>query len=147
MTDLKHGLTNSEIGNYLKHEKSFLGCFSSDNIPNILEFPCTLIVNSEKSNHPGHHWLAIYLRKDYSLYFDSFGLPVLEEDIFNFLKKYYKKIIYSKQCIQDINSVSCGLFCISFIKHVHSKQSFISFLNNFSLNHLKSNDSKVINLV
>ena len=147
MSILKYGLSSKEICNYLKYENMFLGCFSSNQLPDITSYPCSIIVNTEKSNHPGGHWVALLLQKDCSFYFDSFGLPVLEEDIFNYLERCYKKITYNLQCIQDIESVSCGLYCISFVKHVHSIKTFTSFIKNFSLDHLKSNDLKVLHLL
>ena len=147
MKILKRGLTNIEICNHLKYEKTFLGCFPSNKTPTILKYPCSIILNTEKSGESGEHWIGLYLEKYHSFYFDSFGLPVLEDDIFNFLKKKYKKVIYNKHCIQDISSVSCGLYCISFVKHVNSEKSFKKFLKHFSINDLKQNDMKVLNLI
>lgn len=146
---LKRGLTAYEINEFLIGETNFIGCFPSDKIPKITKYPCSLIINSEKSTHPGSHWLSVFLDEEFSLYFDSFGLPVLENDIFYFLKENScsKNVIFNKLCIQDIESVSCGLFCISFIKHVHSIKSFDTFLCTFSTHYLKSNDSKVLKLL
>ena len=147
MQVLKQGLSTIQINKHLKNVHGYLGCFPSNKIPSLPTTPCTIIINTAKSGHPGDHWVALHLRHDVSFYFDSFGFPVIEDDIFNFLKKYYKKIIYNQICIQDVKSVSCGLFCIAFIKNVYSVKSYSSFVNSFNLNNLKENDYKVLKFI
>ena len=43
----------------------------------------------------------------YSMYFDSFGLGVVECEILKYLKYYYKSCILSNTCIQDITGTKC----------------------------------------
>ena len=91
MEVLKQGLSNIQIKNYLENDTGFIGCFPSNKIPEINSIPCTLIINTAQSGHPGDHWVALHLKADVAFYFDSFGFPIIEDDIFKFLKKYYKK--------------------------------------------------------
>ena len=145
---LKRGLSTKEINDYLKDDPFFIGCFPSNRLPEISKYPCSLIVNSEKAGHKGLHWYSLFLLKDKCIFFDSFGFPCLEPDILKYLmRQSYKTVSYNKICIQDIMSVSCGLFCISFVKHVHSSESFGKFILNFSTVDLKQNDSIVIDLL
>ena len=44
------------------------------------------IVNAERSNKAGEHWIAVIFNNNGNvLYFDSYGLPLLETEIINFL--------------------------------------------------------------
>jgi hypothetical protein len=71
-------------------------------------------------------------RKKY-FYFDSFGFPASSE-----IEDQIGEYIYSTNQIQDINSSSCGYFCIAFMmwmqehKHKNKEICFNSFLDVFS---------------
>ena len=40
----------------------FLGCFAADQIPTgISKYPASLIINLDKKNKPGTHWVAAYI--------------------------------------------------------------------------------------
>ena len=137
-----------EIENYLKDQKGFLGCFASDDLPSFpKKLPASLIINTHKKNQPGEHWLAIVLTKHKCFYFDSFGVPIMEETIVSYLQQKYKKVTVNNECIQHFTSASCGLFCIAFIKNVNSKSSFERFISKFNLFNLLTNDKIVLNLI
>ena len=138
------GLTTNQITHSLKNDKTFVGCFPSNKIPAVHIFPSSMIVNTDKDGQPGSHWVAVYLDENICLYFDSFGLPVLENDIVNFLKPYYQKVIYNSVQLQDMTSATCGHFCINFIHHVNSIKSYASFIQSFSHTNLIENDEKVL---
>ena len=135
-----------EIENYLKDQKGFLGCFASDDLPSFpKKLPASLIINTHKKNQPGEHWLAIVLTKHKCFYFDSFGVPIMEETIVSYLQQKYQKVTINNECIQHFNSTSCGLFCVAFIKHVKSKPSFETFISKFNLFDLLQNDNIILN--
>ena len=136
---------STEIEHNLKHDKYFMGCFASDLLPSFPNsFPKTLIINTKPSNMKGEHWVALVLKKKKCFYFDSFGVPILNDDILQFLQDYYK-VTYSDVCIQSVNSEKCGKFCIAFVKAVRSKQSYSEFLSNFNFIDLASNDLLIEN--
>merc|ERR1712198_619669 len=58
---------------------------------------------------------------------------------FDFLKPYHK-VSYSDVCIQNTDSLSCGKFCIAFIKNVKNKVSYEHVLSIFHQVHLSKND-------
>lgn len=147
MFNLNRGLTTQDIINALKNERSFGGCYPSNKIPIFYHFPCTIVVNTQSDDKPGQHWVAVHMTKFTSFYFDSFGLPALEPDILKYLKHRSRTVVYNSTCIQHMYSISCGLFCIAFVKHVKSKKSFISFINQFSMSNLSKNDRLVLKLI
>ena len=136
-------LSTLQINNYLKHNPEFIGCYPSDLIPKNKSRPCSIIINTDNSKSSGEHWVALYLTHESVFYFDSFGLPILEMDLINYLKPYYDYVIYSKKCIQDITSTACGIYTIAFVENVKNRTTFIKFLNRFNSDKLKSNDEIV----
>ena len=140
--------TSTAIENYLKEQKGFLGCFAYNDLPPLPKLlPASMLINTHKKNQPGEHWLGLVLTKHKCFYFDSFGVPIMEERIISYLQPKYKKVIINNECIQHFTSASCGLFCIAFIKNVKSKPSFESFISKFNLFDILKNDDIVLNLM
>lgn len=133
-----------QIEHFLSGNPYFLGCFPKNKLPPMpTSFPKTIIVNTQDSNQPGEHWLALVLMKNKCFYFDSFGLGVIEYEIKEYLKCKYNNVTYSDKCIQHITSNKCGEFCILFVKFVKNKKSYINFLSYFDVYNLKMNDDIV----
>ena len=132
---------SSEIENILQTSRNFIGCFPMDDLPIFPKrMPASLIVNTDISSRTGDHWLALVLEEDECFYFDSFGLPILDETLINYLKPYYNKVTYSDVCIQHVGSNKCGEFCILFIKYVDSKSTYEKFLSVFNHINIEKND-------
>ena len=137
---------SNEIESLLEDNKNFMGCYASDQLPTVpLTFPKSLIINTATFETGGEHWVAIILHKNKCFYFDSFGLPIINENILQFLSN-YKKVTYSDVCIQNTFSNYCGKFCIAFIRYVHSKHSYNQFIDQFDFVKLYKNDLIVENI-
>ena len=146
---LKHfnAMNSNEIEAILRRNKQFLGCFAWDQLPQFpSSLPKSIIINTGKSDSSGEHWVAIVLQKNKCFYFDSFGLPIINDYILDFLDGDYNKVTYTDNCIQSINSDMCGKFCIAFIKHVNSKLSYNTFIEQFDFVKLYKNDEIVENI-
>ena len=66
------------------------------------------IVNLEDSNSSGTHWLPVNIVRGTTYYFDSFGLPPIEE-----IKRYCEEPRYNNSFVfQKTNEVICGHLCI-----------------------------------
>ena len=90
-----------------------------------------------------HFTCLVILDRTKCFYFDSFGVPIMNIDIKNFLQKKYKKVTYSEVCVQSFNSNKCGEFCISFLKMVKDRKTYISFLKQFCNIDLSFNDNLI----
>lgn len=92
------------------------------------------IINLQSSNTGnGTHWLALILKGNESIFFDSFGAPPPIE-IRDFVKKRKGSHLgYNNWIIQDLNSNNCGYFCISFLLFIqkHFKQDLYKTANDF----------------
>ena len=131
-------MNNFEIDNEMNNLDCYLGTFARDDIPNILikKRPLGLIINTDPSNKPGTHWVALFINQNNCAeYFDSFGERPICCEIQNFLKiNKIKCLKYNKYKIQSIFSSNCGAFCILYLKTRCNKFSFNEFIKLFTAN-------------
>ena len=133
-------LNEKTIENILSCQSSFVGCFAADELSNlIVKSPCFLIINLDKRNMTGSHWIAVGLFRNKleifdSLGFDIFSWPTISCDLLHFLHKYSfsRKVLVSKR-IQATKSQNCGLYCIYYVMR-RKFQSFKSLQSIFSSN-------------
>ena len=79
-------LTTSIINAKLRKLDCFVGTYPRDMLPKTLhQSTAALVINTDTSDKPGQHWVAIYISNGHGEYFDSFGLLPLTADIYDFL--------------------------------------------------------------
>ena len=86
----------------------FQGVFSADTLP---KNPRLLVCNTDPSNKPGTHWIAIFVDSNgRGEYFDSLGRkpPEVFEDYMN---DNCIDWIYNTRQLQSIDSSYCGFYC------------------------------------
>ena len=138
-------LVTYQIDNFLRKNDNYLGTFPLDRLPDLpKKFPKSIIINTDQSNKPGDHWIAIVLTEKHAYYFDSFGLGIVDQEIQQFLLPRYSSIIFNSLSIQHILSDKCGYYCIYFVKNVHNFKSYYKFLSNFMIDNLMLNDCIVM---
>ena len=107
-----HPLTNFEIQKYYENKPRFNGVFSRDNLPKKIK-DGAYVINLDEYTDVGTHWIALFCNRNEIVYFDSFGVEHVPEEIKEFIgNKNIKANIFR---IQANNSVMCGYFCIGFI--------------------------------
>ena len=114
------GTSSKTITTLLKCVPNFIGCFAENQVSHLIfkTFPCYLIVNTDSSQLPGSHWLALGVFHDRIEIFDPLGF-----NFFNWsripcqlLKLLHRlslrrRILISKR-IQPDQSVLCAFYCI-----------------------------------
>jgi hypothetical protein len=138
---MKNNITsNTELLDIIKYNKvkNFNGVYPKDLMKKPLK-DGFYIVNLDDSTGEGTHWCALYkINNGFSIWWDSYGFPA-PENIESLIHKYE----YNKKQIQDIDSSSCGFYCIGFILFLHKKQdkkkAFDIFCNLFK-NNTKDNE-------
>lgn len=70
------------------------------------------IINLDKSNKPGTHWVAYYKKNKQIEYFDSYGNLKPPREVVNYLGKTIK---YNYDRWQQDDSVICGHLCLKFL--------------------------------
>ena len=80
-----HTLTNFEIQKY-KNEPRFNGDFSRNNLPKKIK-DGAYVINLEEYTDVGTHWIALFCSKNEIIYFDSFGVEHVPEEIKEFIDR------------------------------------------------------------
>ena len=132
-----HPLTNIEINEYYKNEPRFNGVYSRNNLPKIIK-KGAYVINLDEYTNVGTHWIALFVKPKYTVYFDSFGVEHIPKEI--------KKIIGSKDItayifrLQAYDSIISGYFCIGFINYMFKGKTLLEYTNLFSPNDFKKNN-------
>lgn len=119
----------------------FKGVFAQNSVPNLNQFPCCFVVNSDPSHEPGTHWLAFYfISRVRCEFFDSYGM---HPDYYHF--PFLNDLIdctYSTIQLQSPYSRVCGHYCAYFLlRRSESEVSLESIISNLSR---KSNPDKFV---
>lgn len=108
-----------------------------------------IIVNSDTSDKPGTHWLAIWIttskRQRLAYFFDSYGRAPLNTYIRNFIKDHSNKISWNVKQIQSLHTHTCGEYCCVFALSMAASKSFTCFFRQFD-NDFDANDEKIHHL-
>ena len=122
-------LINFEIQRYYQNEPKFNGVYSRINLPRIKDE--TYVISLDEFKSIGTHWIALYVNANNLIYFDSFGLEHIPEELKKFVENNYIINIYR---IQAYNSIMSGYFCIRFINSMLKGKSLLDYANLFSSN-------------
>ena len=68
-----HPLTNIEIDEYYSNEPKFNGVYSRENLPKITKKEA-YVTNLDEYENTGTHWIALFIKTNEVIYFDSFGI-------------------------------------------------------------------------
>ena len=143
------GLSEKHIEQFLAaNSTTFQGVYACNELPLKLEKKkeFSIVVNLSTNEHPGTHWISIVAKHNLILYMDSFGLPIFNNYILNFIKNCKRKIVYNKQQIQSHQSLYCGFYAILFILYYEKNHNF--YLNFHTNKHdLILNDKMCINYI
>ena len=104
---MPHPLTNFEIQKYYEDELRFSGVYSRDNLPNEIK-DGAYVINLDEHTDIGIHWIALFCNKNEIVYFHSFGVEHIPEEIKEFIGN--RNIKASIFRIQENNSIMCGYF-------------------------------------
>ena len=137
-----HPLTYIEISEYYKNEPRFNG---EDLIVEIIYLKQLKkgahVINLDEYENTGTHWVSLFVKPKYmteSVYFDSFGVEHIPNDINKFIGN--KKIKASIFRIQAYDSIICQYFCIEFINYMLKGKTLLDYTNLFSPKDFKKND-------
>ena len=132
-----HPLANFEMQRYYQNEPRFIGVFSINNLPKLIK-DGAYVINLDKYGDVGTHWIALFCNRNEIVYFDSFGVQHVPEEIKNFVGN--KNIITNIFRVQANDSVMCRYFCIGFIDFMLASKKLTYFTNMFSPHVFKKND-------
>ena len=136
-----HPLINFEIQKYYKNKPRFNGVFSRDDFTKKIK-DGAYIINLDEYSDVGTHWIALFYSRNKIVYFDSFGVEHIPEEIKEFIgNKNIKANIFR---VQANNSVMCGYFCIGFIDFMLAGKKLTDFTDLFSPHDSGKNDNTIL---
>ena len=136
-----HPLTNFEIKDYCENEPRFNGVYSRDNLPKIIKNGA-YVINPDEYADVGTHWIALYVKNNEVIYFDSFGVEHVPKEIKRFIG--HKNIKTNIFRIQADNTIMCGYICIGFIDFTFAGRSLNDFTSLFSPYDFQKNDKIIL---
>ena len=112
--------------------------YSRDNLPKITK-KGAYVINLDEYENTGTHWIALFIKTNEVIYFDSFGIEHIPKEINKFIgsNKNIKANIFR---IQAYDSIMCGYFCIEFINYILKGKTLLDYTNLFPPNDFKKND-------
>ena len=113
------GLTNIELIEYIKklNIRGCRGIFMRNTLPQEPKEKECAIMNFNKSDEPGSHWVCYYKNGKRRIYFDSFG-QVTPTELQKYLKtekefEHERNVIQrNTDIVQHINTDVCGHLCL-----------------------------------
>ena len=133
-----HPLTKFERQKYYQNEPRFNGGFSRNNLLKKIK-DGEYVINLDEYADTGMHCIALFCKKNEIIYFDSFGVEHIPEEIKEFIgNENIKANIFR---VQANDSLMCGYFCIGFIDFMLSDKKLTDFTHLFSAYDFDENDS------
>ena len=116
---------------YMK--KYIIGVFARDQIPHhVLPTPYGYIVNTDKSDQQGTHWLAVYVESSTKMeFFDSYGHS---PQFYNF----DHKMLYNTKKLQSVYTNVCGHYCLFYLANRCRNISLKDIVHTFSSDYTKN---------
>ena len=138
---LSHPLTSFEAQKYSQNEPRFNGVYSRNNLPKRRK-DGAYVINLDEYADVGTHWIALFCNRSEIVYFNSFGVEHVPEEIKEFIGN--KNIKANIFWVQANDSVMCGYFCIGFIDFMLAGKKLTDFMSMFSPYDFKKNDNIIL---
>ena len=146
-----HPLASFEIQKYYKNEPRFNSIFSRNNLPKKIK-DGAYVINLDEYADLGIHWIALFCNKDEIVYFDSFDVEHIPQEIKEFIDRHFLNSSASQNKnmkanifrVQANNSVMCGYFCIGCIDFMLAGKRLTDYTNLFSPHDFKKNNDIIL---
>ena len=119
----------------------FNGVYSRNNLPKKIK-DGAYVTNLDEYADVGTHRIALFCSRSEIVYFDSFGVEHVPEEIKEFIGN--KNIIANIFRVQANNSVMCGYFCIGFIDFMLAGKKLTDFTGFFAPYDIEKNDHIIL---
>ena len=122
--------------------------YARNNLPKTIK-KGAYVINLDEYENTGTHWVALFVKPKYTVYFDSFGIEHIPKEINKFIRS--KELGHAVRNdiksnifrIQAYDSIMCRCFCIEFINCMFKGKTLLDYTNLFSPNYFKKNDQVV----
>ena len=87
--------------NTIKFEPRFNGVYSRNNLPKTIK-KGAYVINLDEYENTGTHWVSIFVKPKYTVYFDSFGIEHIPKEINKFIHNENLEYKHTIQLCVDI---------------------------------------------
>ena len=109
------GMMRAGEGIVTAGEPRFNGVYSKNNLPKKIK-KGAYVINLHEYENTGTHWIALFVKTNEAIYFDSFGIEYIPNEIHKFIgNKYIKSNMFR---LQAYDSIMCEYYCIEFINYM-----------------------------
>jgi hypothetical protein len=128
--------TTEELEEKLVNVEEFLGVFACNIVPEIYDYPASLIINTQPLPNSGEHWVAIYISEDgLGTYFDSYGNEPQKIEFVSFLNENCPAGWYhNSTLLQGTTSIKCGEYCVLFVYLRSKRMTMCDIITWFTTN-------------
>ena len=108
------------------------------------------VINLDEYSDVGTHRIALFYNRNEIVYFDSFGVEHVPEEIKEFVDRSSSSASQNKNIktnifrVQANASVMCGYFCIGFIDFMLAGKKLTDYTNLFSPHDFEKNDNIIL---
>jgi hypothetical protein len=134
----ENGLYDDQIKRAMKIYPNFIGIVARDEVPKLKDKvgkhkQIGFILNMDKHNQPGSHWVAVYIDADRGSleWYNSFGEPVptdIKAELKAFVEAEFPSVMFklkeNKVKQQSEKSTNCGFFAMKFLLDRFKGKSF-----------------------
>ena len=100
------------------------------------------VINLDEYADVGTYWIALFCKRSEIVYFHSFAVEHVPEEIKEFIRN--KNIKANIFRVQSNDSIACDYFCIGFIDFMFPGKKLTDFTSMFSPYDLKKNDGIIL---
>ena len=142
-------LKNFEIQKYYQNEPRFNGVFSRKNLLIKIK-DGTHVINLDEYADVGTHWTALFCNRNEIVYFNSFGVEHIPEEIKEFVNRTSSSASQNKNIKANIfkvlanDLVMCGYFWIGFIEFMSASKKLTDYTKLFSPYDFKKNNNIIL---
>ena len=125
----------------IKNEPRFNGVYSRNNLPKKIKDEA-YVINLDEYADLGTRWVDLFCNRSEILYFDSFGVENVPEEIKDFIRHKNLKANFFR--VQANNSIMWRYFCIGFIDFMFAGKKLTNFTSMFSPRDFAKNDDIIL---
>ena len=125
----------------IKNEPRFNGVYSRNNFPKKIKDEA-YVINLDEYADVGTRWVDLFYNRSEILYFDSFGVENVSEEIKDFIRHKNLKANFFR--VQANNSIMWRYFWIGFIEFMFAGKKLTNFKRMFSPRDFEKNDDIIL---
>ena len=96
------------------------------------------VINLHDKNRKGTYWVSLFIDRNLSICFESFGIEYIPLEVLNKIKDI--SITHNIFIIQDNESIMCAFYCITLIEYMLAGKALLDYTNLFSPNDYRKNN-------